>query len=77
MSELSLISFLVQTGTVVGASVWVIASIKSTTAVLSNTLMNLKESIRELTITLNKITDVQHIHETRISLLESYINIKK
>ena len=74
MNDYALLAFVFQMAGVVAGAVWVISSIKSTTAVLNTTIDNLKEAVHDLSTTLDRINLVQHNHETRITVLEKLNN---
>ncbi len=72
MNDYSLVAFIFQIAGVIAGGVWIVGSIKSTTAVLNNTILNLKEAMGNLVKALDRINEIQHEHETRISLLERF-----
>lgn len=72
MNDYSFLAFLCQTIGLICGAVWIVGSIKSTTAVLNNTILNLKEAMQGLEKALNRIYEIQNEHETRITVLEKF-----
>lgn len=72
MVEIPTIAFLVETLMIIIGGVWTVASIKSTTEILNNTIQSLKETVLALKITLDEMDKKQDDHETRLRILEKF-----
>ena len=68
MNDYALLAFVFQMAGVVAGAVWVISSIKSTTAVLNTTIDNLKEAVHDLSTTLDRINLVQPVSYTHLDV---------
>lgn len=72
MVEVPMLAFILETVIIIIGGVWTVASIKSTTEILNNTIQSLKETVVALKITLDEIDKKQDDHETRIRILEEF-----
>lgn len=64
------LNILLQLGSTLGAVIWCIASIKSSTRALGQDLMHLSTAIDKLTQTSESNSATVATHETRITVLE-------